>query len=415
MLGLLGAAFTGSALALTAAARMLARVPLVPQSSPRARPDQHVRAVHADRIHLDATDEARREGFFAFRQGVDTVHVRLGAVTGHPTPTTVSRELLAVDTDRGPEVGPARSNGFYWSGDPRTAHGLEFTDVQVDSPVGPMPAWCVPADPQVAEQQGTDGIWTVLVHGHGATRGETLRVLPLLHRLGLTSLAITYRNDAGATPSADRMHHLGADEWEDADAAIAHALAAGAREVILFGWSMGGGIALRTAVLSPHRDRIRALVLDSPAIDWQDILTYHAAQVRAPAPLRRLALWMMSSPLGARLVRLHEPIALHEMRPDFYAEHLVHPTLLTHALEDTTVPPAPSRYLAEARPDIIHFEGYPGASHTREWNRDGARWEHAVAQFLIRTLALPGDPETLTYPTRRPDSPPLEGSTGQRL
>src|SRR5699024_11614444 len=60
-------------------------------------------------------------------------------------------------------------------------------------------------------------------------RGEALRVIPLLHRLGLTSLTITYRNDTGAPASADRMHHLGLAEWEDTEAAIEYAVARGAR------------------------------------------------------------------------------------------------------------------------------------------------------------------------------------------
>lgn len=413
--GVLGTAFLGSAVAFTGAARLLARVPLLTQSSLRSRPDQMIRAVHPDRIHLDVTVEAERGGVLALRQRAGAVHLRLGEVIGRPTATTVSRTLLAVDTEEQPEVGPASSNGYFWPGDPRTAHGLRAEDVQIDGPVGPMPAWLVPADPEVIAQQGTDGIWAILVHGHGATRGETLRVLPLLRRLGLASLAVTYRNDAGATPSADRMHHLGADEWEDAEAAISHALDHGARGVVLIGWSMGGGIALRTSVLSEHRDRILALVLDSPAIDWRDILTYHASVLRAPAPVRRSALWMMSSAIGARLVRLHEPIALPEMRAEFYAQHLVHRTLLTHALNDRTVPPGPSRLLAEARGDLVLFDGYAGATHTREWNLDAERWERAVARFLTRTLALPLDPEQLELPVIPPDAPPRDGATGLRL
>src|SRR5690625_5525556 len=102
------------------------------------------------------------------------------------------------------------------------------------------------------------------------------------------------------------------------------------------GWSMGGGIALRTSVRSAHRDRIRSLILDSPAVDWQAILIYHATALRAPRPRRRLALWVMTSQLGARMVRLDETLALHELRPEYPARHLEHPTLLSHALDQAT-------------------------------------------------------------------------------
>ena len=78
------------------------------------------------------------------------------------------------------------------------------------------------------------------------------------------------------------MYHLGADEWEDTEAAIEFALDHGARRIVLMGWSMGGGITLRTSVRSAHRERIAGLVLDSPAVDWQDILIYHATALKAP-------------------------------------------------------------------------------------------------------------------------------------
>src|SRR5699024_12277090 len=114
------------------------------------------------------------------------------------------------------------------------------------------------------------------------------------------------------------------------EAAIEYAVARGARRIVLMGWSMGGGIALRTSVRSAHRDRIRSLILDSPAVDWQDILIYHATALRAPRPMRRLALWMMASRPGARIVRLHEPPAPPERRPGCHAGHPAPQTPLLH-------------------------------------------------------------------------------------
>lgn len=388
----------------------MARLPLVPQMGLRQRPHLAVRAVYPDRVHLDATPESERGGYLALRQSGGAVHVRLGPVDGRPTPTTVSRPLLAADTDEPLQVDKAVVNGFYWAGTPQTAHDLATEEVEVDSPVGHMPAWLV--RPDAARHEDT---WAILVHGHGSARGEALRVIPLLHRLGLTSLTITYRNDTGAPASADRMYHLGADEWEDAEAAIEFALARGARRIVLMGWSMGGGIALRTSVRSAHRDAIAALVLDSPAVDWQDILVSHATALRAPVPMRRLALWMMTSRLGARMVRLHEPIALHEMHAEFYRDHLAHPTLLFHALDDTTVPVAPSRRLAAMRPDVVEFVPFAGASHTREWNRDPRRFEATLMEYLDRVLDLGVSATGISLPVRDPASPPTAGSIGLLL
>ena len=415
--GAVGAAsmFALSGGLLTVGARVMARLPLVPRETLRGRRDVAVRAVYPDRVHLDDTKAARRGGVLALRQGGGTVHVRLGPVDGRPTPTTVSRPRWADDTAEPLEVDRAASNGFFWAGTPQTAHGLPTEEVEIDSPVGHMPAWLVRPEAADGSAGGNENTWAILIHGHGSARGEALRVIPLLHRLGLTSLTITYRNDVGAPSSADRMHHLGAAEWEDTEAAIDYALAQGARRIVLVGWSMGGGIALRASVRSAHRDRIAALVLDSPAVDWQDILVHHATSLKAPAPMRQLALWMMTSQIGARMVRLHEPLALHEMTPPFYAEHLTHPTLLFHALDDETVPPEPSRQLAALRPDLIEFVPFEGASHTREWNRDPARYERLLADYLVQTLGLEESVGRVEVPVRDPAAPALEGSIGLRL
>ncbi|MCS6712708.1 alpha/beta fold hydrolase [Brachybacterium sp. EF45031] len=400
-------AFLATGAALTTAARVMARMPLVPSTSPLAAPDLEVVAAGADALVLRESVEAARPGVLALRQDGGSVHVRLGEIAERPAEDLVRRPLLAQDTPRPAHAGPAHSNGFFWAGDPRSAHGLEFQEIDVHSPVGPMPAWLVPA--------GDGARWAVLVHGHGATRGEGLRSLPLLHALGITALVITYRNDLGAPPSVDRLHHLGSAEWEDCSAAIEAALERGARSVVLMGWSMGGGIALRTARLSPHRDRIEALVLDSPAIDWRQILQHHAAQVRAPHAVRRGAMWMMGSVAGARMVQLHDPIALHEMTVETYRESLAQPTLLLHAGADTTVPLDASRRLADARPDLVEYHEVDGATHTREWNVDPAVWERTVARFLIEHLQLPVDPQSLPLPVRDPAAAPQEGATGRRL
>lgn len=412
--GTIAGAFLLTGGLLTAAARIMARIPLLPDPAPGHGRDTVVRAVHPDRVHLDTTAETARGGLLALRQSGGAVHVRLGPVTARPTSTTVSRPLLASDGTEPLHCGPATVNGFFWAGTPRTAHDLQMQEVQVDSPVGPMPSWLVRPVPARARATGAEDTWAILVHGHGATRGEGLRVIPLLRELGLTSLTITYRNDIGAPRSADAMHHLGSAEWEDCEAAIRYALEHGARRVVLIGWSMGGGIVLRTALRTAQPEAITTLVLDSPAVDWRDILTHHAKALKAPRPVRALALWMMTSPLGARMVRLREPLALHEMTAEHYARHLRTPTLLLHAADDATVPFGPSRQLAVLAPDRVRYVGVNGASHTREWNLDPERYERVLADHLVSALGLDVDIATLDLPVRDPASAPGPEATGER-
>jgi pimeloyl-ACP methyl ester carboxylesterase len=212
------------------------------------------------------------------------------------------------------------------------------------------------------------------------------------------------------------MHHLGSAEWEDAEAAIEYAVAHGARRLVLVGWSMGGGIVLRTSVRSAHRDLIAALVLDSPAVDWQDILVYHATALKAPAPMRRLALWMMTSRIGARMVRLHEPLALDEMTPATTAAPAPpHPALPRPGRHDRA-PGAECAHLAALRPDLIAVRALRGRlPHPRVEPRSRAATSACSPTILVDLLDLDVDVESMELPVRDPAAAPLEGSIGTRV
>jgi hypothetical protein len=58
-----------------------------------------------------------------------------------------------------------------------------------------------------------------------------------------------------------------------------------------------------------------------------------------------------------------------------------------HSDDDGFVPSTASRALAEARPDIVTFEAFTGAGHTRLWNYDPARWNGAIRDWLADTQA----------------------------
>ncbi|WP_345406312.1 hypothetical protein [Nonomuraea salmonea] len=67
------------------------------------------------------------------------------------------------------------------------------------------------------------------MHGQNGRRKAELKILPVVHELGLPFLAITYRNDEGAPPSHDGLLHLGDAEWRDLEAALRHATTMGGR------------------------------------------------------------------------------------------------------------------------------------------------------------------------------------------
>jgi hypothetical protein len=160
-------------------------------------------------------------------------HAIIGAVVAS-TAATVTRRLsavhgrLIVGHRAGIEANP-------YTGDPMSALQLGFSTVSVSTALGAMPAWYLP---------GRRSTWVILVHGLGGSRADTLPAIPTLHALGYPMLAISYRNDPGAPQSPDHRTHLGATEWHDVASAVAYAMRHGASGVVLYGYSLGGAIAL---------------------------------------------------------------------------------------------------------------------------------------------------------------------------
>jgi hypothetical protein len=270
---------------------------------------------------------------------------------------------------------PAVVDGNAFEGDPRSALGLSFDQLDVRGELGAMPAWFVPPG-----TGSTGGTWIVFVHGRGGTREESLRYLPGWHRLGLPVLVPTYRNDVGAPAAPDRQDHLGDTEWRDVEAAVRLALDRGARDVVLAGWSMGGAISLQVADRSALRPRIRGLLLDAPVVDWHDVLAAQGRQRGLPSLLTRAAVVTAEQRVDVDLDRFDWVARAGDLRV---------PVLLHHGLDDDVVPPGPSQALAAARPDLVTLRLVPRAGHTRSWNVDPAGYEAVTSAWLTRLGAAP--------------------------
>ncbi len=341
--------------------------------------DVDVLGVGAGTITLRATEETVAPGRYGLWLDGGEGHVRLGEVLDHDEQArTVTRRLLSVDRGRVRE-GAARWNQYFYAGTPASALDLPYEEVAVESDLGPLPAWFVPPAPAVRRRD----TWAILVHGRGATREECLRALPILHRLGFPALVVSYRNDHDATRAGRGRYHLGDAEWLDVEGALLHAVGAGAQDVVLVGWSMGGAIALQLVSRSWTADRVRAVVLNAPVLDWRDVLDHHARLNRVPAGIGRLSQAVLEHPHARRLVGVEAPISLNRMDWVTRASELRLPVLLIHSDDDEFVPSGPSRRLAMARPDLVTFVPSKGARHTKEWNVDPEGWDTAVARFLL--------------------------------
>ncbi len=202
-----------------------------------------------------------------------------------------------------------------------------------------------------------------------------LRLVPVLHDLGVTSLVITYRNDPGAPQGPDGLFHLGDTEWLDLEAAVHEAGSLGARDVIAFGDSMGGAIVMQFLERSPVSGIVKGVVLDSPVLDWAPVLALAGRQLKLPPIVLVLAKRIVALRTGLRWERLNQVSR---------AAELAVPMLIIHGDADETVPAVTSAAYAAARADLVTYLQVPGAGHVEGWTSDRDGCGEALRTFVGR-------------------------------
>ncbi|MDQ1392138.1 MAG: uncharacterized protein QOF30_1115 [Acidimicrobiaceae bacterium] len=280
-------------------------------------------------------------------------------------PTTITRRLsgLRGQLKVGQSVG-IEPNAYV--GDPASAVGLEYSTVTVPTPLGAMPAWMIP---------GRRATWVVLVHGLGGSRSDTLAAMPALHTLGYPILAISYRNDLGVPASSDHRSHIGATEWRDVQSAVVYAMGHGASGVVLYGYSLGGAMALLVARDPATRPDVRALILDSPVLDWLATLDYQARRHELPRALVAV---------GEQLLAWRIHLNYSQFDQLSHEAALGAPVLLIQGDADTVVPPALATRFARARPSLVTYLFVPGADHVSAIDAAPFGYRDALAAFLAR-------------------------------
>ena len=367
----------GALVALGAAAAALLSVAVARKviTPPKVREqDLRILAVNADSITLSATKDTLTPGQYSLWFSNDTGHARIGEIL-YFGERTVVRRLLGVDFGDLASARTGRLSGWFYLSPAELE--LPWLDVEVETELGPAPAWLVPAPADMADQNK----WVIQVHGRAVRRQEALRAVPVFHREGFTSLVVSYRNDGDAPQSSDHRYALGDTEWRDVEAAIQFALGRGARELILMGWSMGGATVLQTLTRSTIADSIRGVILESPVIDWITALRYQGTENRLPRAVSSGALLLLSRTWGGFLTGQHEPVDLARLNIVANASELAVPILLLHSADDGFVPVTASDALARERPDIVTYERFHTARHTKLWNYDRTRWEDAITAW----------------------------------
>lgn len=246
--------------------------------------------------------------------------------------------------------------------------GLDTEDVTYESPLGPMDAWLT---------DGSRSEWVIHVHGAGASRAQALGAMEFLDEAGYHQMAITYRNDDGQPSDPSGQHRYGVTEHADLAAAAEYAVAAGATEIVLFGYGSGAAIAQAYAIRQPL-GRVSSMVFDSPNLDLD-------ATVSGWAEDRTL---FGFPPL---FTVIETAKFFSSLRADVNWENydyigrtdaLSTPVLVLHGGEDDVIPLSTSVEFAELRPDLVRLVITEGAGHVESLSVDPASYAQTVIGFL---------------------------------
>ena len=278
------------------------------------------------------------------------------------------RRFTMADGDP-PRSAPAFVSRDIYPNDPFLAFGIEYENVEYETPLGRQDAW---------RFEGDDDTWAIFVHGHRGILGDGLSSLLVLHDLGIPALFITYRNDKGQPQDPSGIYQYGLTEWQDLHAAMEYALSQpGARDVVVIGHSMGGGIVVKFLYESPLASSVTGAVMDSPMMDFEAPVDLGARERNLPGFVTATVKWTATLRFGV------DWDAMDYLKD---AGRLDSPILLIHGEDDTRVPIGTSDKLAELRPDLVTYSVYPDATHADAWNVDSRRYERELREFLLRVV-----------------------------
>lgn len=228
--------------------------------------------------------------------------------------------------------------------------GLDYQAVTLETADGlTLGGWFIPAEPARAA--------LLFFHGNAGNISHRLDSLAIFHRLGLSVLIIDYR---GYGQSQGRPSEAGT--YRDADAAwryLTEFQQIPPERIIVFGRSLGGGVAAYTA----QTYRPAALILESTFTSAPDL----AAESYPFLPTRRLSRIQYNT--RGRL------------------PHIACPVLIVHSRDDQLIPFHHGRALAAAANEpktLLPING----NHNEGFMLTGATYVAGLDEFISRYVSF---------------------------
>ncbi len=228
-------------------------------------------------------------------------------------------------------------------------------------------AWFLPAKKNVSHAtQGKQAIATVLfLHGNAENISTHFRNIAWLPAEGFNVLALDYRGYGASegTPTLAGMQL-------DIDAAVQHLLThqnVESKQIIIFGQSLGGALAIHYAAHSAYRANIRAVISDSAFYDYQQI----AREKLASSPLTWLMQWLPWVSVDNDYSPAKSVSAISPL-----------PLLLIHGQQDSVISTHHSQQLFERAREPKELWIFPSPGHTQSLNDDVTRKK--LVEFILR-------------------------------
>jgi len=218
-----------------------------------------------------------------------------------------------------------------------------------------------------------DGPIVIMLHGFARSRYSSLQLAPFFAEYAAT---LILPDLPGQGESEARASEAGVTEHQDV-IAFAAQTRDGDRPVVLYGRSMGAGVALAAAAHEP--DAFAGVIGEGIYRTWH-------GPIRNRLRLRRWPREPMVTLAGLLFRGLVHRLSAFDRAT--LATRLRCPLLLLHGSDDAVCPLRDAEQITAAAPDA-ELVTFPGAMHLNLHTHDPARYRNAIAAFFDRLLPQP--------------------------
>ena len=269
-------------------------------------------------------------------------------------------------------------------------HGREVTFSLADG--SSSPGW-------ILEGGDPTGPTVLVLHGHGDSRYGALTWTPLLAPLASRLVLFDARGHGEAQATTSTLSEREPDDV----LAVIEQIEPPPESLVLFGYSMGAGIALATAARPPRNPRtppndratppIVGVIADGPYRFWHEPVHGVFREHRWPR-------WPFTNLVGLVLRMQHRRLPGMDRAAD--AAALPCPLLVLHGERDPVCPIDSARAIAQAAPrgELVEFEQ---GGHLDLASRDETPYRAALQIFFARLTPQP--PARAAHGTGQPDRP----------